>query len=136
MSDNCILCVVNKRTDIDLLCNECRLRQMFRKEAACRTYYQRIVYSVCNTLDAISGAKPGQGIVCGTLEHPNDNVQTAMAGIARRLQLLEGIVAPDAQWQADAAYKIWQTECGNNNQTMMAVIAEALRTAIEHGEGR
>lgn len=63
--------------------------ERLRREKDARVYYQNIVYAVCNVIDEIDGAKPGIGIVCGTLERPSDEVQKRMqvlVGEVRRLR--------------------------------------------------
>lgn len=63
--------------------------ERLRREKDARVYYQNIVYAVCNVIDEIDGAKPGAGIVCGTLEAPSDEVQLRMqvlVGEVRRLR--------------------------------------------------
>ena len=44
-----------------------------------RTYYQDIVYKVCNLLDKHYGRKPGTGLVCGTIDKPSSEVQDELA---------------------------------------------------------
>mgnify|MGYP001617058531 CR=1 FL=1 len=57
-----------------------------------RIYYQDIVYAVCNLLDRLDEKKPGQGIICGTVESPSAAVQDRLRtlvdnGIALRTLL-------------------------------------------------
>jgi len=43
-----------------------------------RSYYQSIVYDVCNLLDTAMGSQPGKGLVCGTVDNPSSEVQCAL----------------------------------------------------------
>lgn len=52
---------------------------MIDDEKKRRVYYQDIVYAVCNSLDQIDGKRPGQGVVCGTVDTPTKQVQERMA---------------------------------------------------------
>jgi hypothetical protein len=53
-----------------------------------RIYYQSIVYDVCNLLDILDRKSPGQGLVCGTVEHPSTEVQERVAKLcAERMGL-------------------------------------------------
>jgi hypothetical protein len=54
-------------------------------EKARRIYYQDIVYKVCNLLDKHFKLKPGQGIVCGTVENPSTKVQDKISDIINGL---------------------------------------------------
>jgi len=56
--------------------------ESLRREKKARMYYQEIVYHVCNVLDRIYGKKPGHGVVCGTLETPEDETQKVMDGLS------------------------------------------------------
>jgi len=66
--------------------------ERLEREKNARVYYQGIVYAVCNALDRIDGKRPGEGIVCGTLETPSEDVQV-------RVEQLEG----EAMLQAEVA---------------------------------
>lgn len=91
MSTNCIVCVENERTGLDLLCDRCQLIQTLEKAAADekrrRIYYQDIVYNVCNTLDYLAGntASNGARIVCGTADSPATGVQDAMCVLKKKI---------------------------------------------------
>ncbi len=51
-----------------------------------RIYYQNIVYHVCNALDRIFAKRPtrGEGIVCGTVDTPTQQVEAAMQIVEHR----------------------------------------------------
>ena len=57
--------------------------ERLQREKQARIYYQNIVYDVCTTLDAIErrNIRHGKGIVCGTLETPEAEVQEAIQRI-------------------------------------------------------
>lgn len=56
------------------------------KEKERRMYYQKIVYYICSILDDINGNKPGNGIVCGTVEHPSTDVQERIEKLAKEIK--------------------------------------------------
>lgn len=66
-----------------------------QREKQARVYYQNIVYKVCTALDAIEGRRieHGEGIVCGTLETPETEVQQAMERTKAKIDGLQAIVA-------------------------------------------
>lgn len=67
-----------------------------RREKDARVYYQNIVYAVCRAIDEIDGAKPGTGIVCGTLETPSDQVPRRMQALVDEVRRYkpEGVFIP------------------------------------------
>lgn len=46
-----------------------------------REYYQTIVCEVCNIVDAANGKRAGTGIVCGTIEHDEIELQKAVEAL-------------------------------------------------------
>ena len=69
--------------------------ERLQREKQARIYYQNIVYRVCTLLDAIEGrcVQHGKGIVCGTLETPEAEVEEAMERTKtkiERLKVVEG----------------------------------------------
>lgn len=77
--------IAAKTREITRLSSEASaLRAKVEDEKARRVYYQDIVYDVCNTLDTAAGrsVSKGQGIVCGTLNEPHDDVQVAVKELA------------------------------------------------------
>ena len=73
--------VKNLCEDIDVLVEQ------LRREKDSRTYYQGIVYQVCNVLDQISGNE--EKIVCGTLEMPTTEVVDAMQQVKAKIDGLK-----------------------------------------------
>jgi hypothetical protein len=59
--------------------------ERLKREKDARVYYQNIVYAVCIVLDQIKHKKPGDGIVCGTLESPSTEVQDGMKDLQSSL---------------------------------------------------
>ena len=43
-----------------------------------RIYYQSIVYELCLLVDRRTGAKPGEGVVCGNARNPSDGLRDAV----------------------------------------------------------
>jgi hypothetical protein len=65
-----------------------------QREKQARVYYQNIVYKVCTLLDAIEGRciEHGKGIVCGTLETPETEVEEAMERTKAKIERLQAVV--------------------------------------------
>jgi len=62
------------------------LEKAIKAEKGRRVYYQGIVYAVCNSLDAISGKRPGHGVVCGSIEEPSNEVQAGVLDLQSRAE--------------------------------------------------
>lgn len=63
------------------------------KEKERRTYYQSILYHVCNWIDKTLGNSGPHVVSCGQLDAPSDGVQHALDRITREL------AASDQRWQ-------------------------------------
>lgn len=64
------------------------IRKEHDEEKTRRTYYQSIVYDVCNKIDNANNHRTGHGIVCGTKDASSRDTQSALAKlIAERDEL-------------------------------------------------
>ncbi len=93
--------------------------ERLQREKKARCYYQNIIYEVCSVLDAIERRhiSHGDGIVCGTLETPETEVEQAMGRIKAQIEQLQhseetawGLIANawDGDWNLAGEASGWK----------------------------
>lgn len=85
-----------------------------------RVYYQNIVYSVCDTLDALSGGT----IVCGTVKEPTGEVQQATKQLADKAERLTERLAEAADTRRTQIHELKRSRA--NVERLETALAKAV----------
>lgn len=109
-------------------------------EKARRVYYQNIVYQVCSWIERIQGkhVRNGEGVVCGAVEAPSNEVELGMTAIFHRIETLKSEIEAYKNCEEHdvrCATCIHDTKEGRIPSNMYDAVVTALKLAQKELKG-